>query len=285
MQRPLRYRSARHAPSLRSVAGGLYLVALLNAAWGCSGDDALDDDDLGAAGTSAAGALGGSSTDGSGTGGSSTDGPATGGSATGGSATSGSSGSDAGGTNVAGSGGSSAADAGSDSETIGPDPGEGETGIFVGMTAAHNETREALGLPDLTWSPEIAEFSQQWSDSLAENECGTIEHRDQQQYGENIAIRGSTRADDVFTPEQAVAGWVSEVACWEFGTIRGSESCDAACAEDLHSNGCGHYTQVVWRNTQRVGCGYSTCAADGFNYEVWVCNYDPPGNFIGQAPY
>jgi hypothetical protein len=78
---------------------------------------------------------------------------------------------------------------------------------------------------------------------------------------------------------------VAEVACWEFGTIRGSEQCDTACVQDLNSNGCGHYTQVVWRNTERVGCGYSTCQAQGFNFEVWVCNYDPPGNFIGQAPY
>lgn len=218
-------------------------------------------------------------------GGSATGNSGTGGSATGGSAAGGRSGSSAGGTNVGGSGAPSTGSGGAGSETEEPGAGDGETGIFVGITAAHNETREALDLPDLTWSPEIAEFAQQWSDTLAQEECGTIEHRDQNRYGENIAIRGSTRAGDTFTPEDAVAGWVSEVACWEFGTINGTESCDTACVQDLNSNGCGHYTQVVWRNTQRVGCGYSTCVARGFNFEVWVCNYDPPGNFIGQAPY
>jgi hypothetical protein len=154
------------------------------------------------------------------------------------------------------------------------------------MTAAHNAARAALdeGLTDLTWSPEIAAFSQQWSDSLAQ-ECGTIAHRDQSRYGENIAMRGSTRVDQPFAPEAAVAGWVAEVACWDFGTISGSERCDAACAQSLNSNGCGHYTQVVWRNTQRVGCGYSTCQSQGYTFEIWVCNYDPPGNFIGQTPY
>jgi hypothetical protein len=163
----------------------------------------------------------------------------------------------------------------------------GETGIFVGMTAAHNAARASLdeGLPDLTWSPAIAEFSQQWSDSLAANECGAIEHRTQSMYGENIAMRGSSRLSQPFSPEAAVDGWVAEVDCWSFGTISGTESCDATCAQDLHTNGCGHYTQVVWRNTRRVGCGYSTCTSGGFTYEIWVCNYDPPGNFIGQAPY
>jgi hypothetical protein len=274
MQRPSLCRSERRAPSPRSLVRGLYLFAALNAAWGCSGDDVLDDDDLGAAGTSATG--------GSGTGMSGSGGTAMGGRNASGA---GAGGSSAGGSSAGGSGASSAGSGGAAGESQEPSPGDGETGIFVGVTAAHNETREELGLPDLTWSPEIAEFAQEWSDSLADDACGTISHRDQRQYGENIAIRGSTRAGDVFTPEAAVAGWVAEVACWEFGTIRGSEQCDTACVEDLNSNGCGHYTQVVWRNTERVGCGYSTCQAQGFNFEVWVCNYDPPGNFIGQAPY
>jgi pathogenesis-related protein 1 len=271
MQRPFLCRPERAVP--RSVASALCLFAMSSLAWGCSGDDVLDDDEIAAGGASAAGATSGSGT---------------GGSATGGSGTGGRGGANAGGTSSGGSGGSagsSAGTGGSGSEMQEPGAGDGETGIFVGMTAAHNETREALGLPDLTWSPEIADFAQQWSDSLAETECGSIEHRDQRTYGENIAIRGSTREGDTFRPEDAVAGWVAEVACWDFGTINGSEQCDTACVQDLNSNGCGHYTQVVWRNTQRVGCGYSTCVAQGFNFEVWVCNYDPPGNFIGQAPY
>jgi hypothetical protein len=161
-----------------------------------------------------------------------------------------------------------------------------ETGIFLGVTDAHNAARSALdeGLPPLTWSEDIARFAQQWSDDLARR-CGTIQHRDQRRYGENIALRGSSRVSSPFSSEQAVAGWVAEEACWDFGTISGSERCDAACVQGLSSNGCGHYTQVVWRNTERVGCGYSTCQSGGYTFEVWVCNYDPPGNYIGQTPY
>ena len=44
---------------------------------------------------------------------------------------------------------------------------------------------------------------------------------------------------------------------------------------------CGHYTQVVWRKSLRVGCGMATCGAT----EVWVCNYDPAGNWDGERPY
>lgn len=42
-------------------------------------------------------------------------------------------------------------------------------------------------------------------------------------------------------------------------------------------NACGHYTQVVWRDSERLGCGVGDCTGGG---EIWVCNYDPPGNVI-----
>ena len=198
------------------------------------------------------------------------------------------------GENSGGSGGGSTQPDDENTENSPDDPdldtgaAPGETGIFVGMTAAHNAARAQLGLdeelPDLQWSTELAEVAQDWSDNLT-SECGTIEHRMPNSYGENIAMRGSTRLTQPFSPEEAVDGWNAEVACWDYGTISGTESCDAQCAAGLNSNGCGHYTQLVWRNTRRVGCGYSTCESGRFTYEIWVCNYDPPGNYIGQTPY
>lgn len=169
-----------------------------------------------------------------------------------------------------------------------PGGSDGESGIFVGMTAAHNAARADLSpevsLPVLSWSQDLADFAQEWSDNLA-SRCGVIEHRNQRSYGENIALRSSTRVTQPFSPREVVAGWAAEEACWDFGTIQGSERCDAACAADINSSGCGHYTQIIWRDTERVGCGYSSCVDERLTFEIWVCNYDPPGNFIGQAPY
>ena len=54
---------------------------------------------------------------------------------------------------------------------------------------------------------------------------------------------------------------------------------------DIRSNTCkgvcGHYTQVIWGKTRAVGCAVATDR----RREVWVCNYDPPGNVIGYRPY
>ena len=267
-------RHACRSPLARWCAVLLPLASL--AAIGCSGDDALDDPiEEGSTGGTGSADTGGANFD------SASAGAEQGEQAAGGQSSS------AGADNL-GSNGGAPPDDGSMGDPTTDDTLSGETGIFEGMTAAHNEVRAGLALgeplPDLQWSPEIAAFSQEWSDALAVD-CGSIAHRDQRSYGENIALRRSTRVGAPFAAEEAVAGWAAEVACWDYGSIQGSEACDPACAAQVFSNGCGHYTQLIWRNTQQVGCGYSTCEADGWHHEIWVCNYDPPGNFIGQEPY
>ena len=47
---------------------------------------------------------------------------------------------------------------------------------------------------------------------------------------------------------------------------------------------CGHFTQVVWSTTTKVGCGKAAAAADA-NQIYWTCNYDPAGNVDGVNPF
>ncbi|WAS90316.1 CAP domain-containing protein [Nannocystis punicea] len=143
-----------------------------------------------------------------------------------------------------------------------------EPGRLAGITAAHNRHRAQLDIAPLTWSPELARYAQKWADKLKRRACA-LEHRprkgpDAQKHGENLFAASGQAA----TAEQVVAAWVAEVAGYDAKTGR----CRGVC---------GHYTQVVWRNSQRLGCGVATCG----DSEVWVCNYDPPGNFLGQKPY
>jgi hypothetical protein len=44
----------------------------------------------------------------------------------------------------------------------------------------------------------------------------------------------------------------------------------------------GHYTQLVWAQTAKVGCGF---VQYGKNEQLLVCNYLPAGNTIGQKMY
>ncbi len=47
--------------------------------------------------------------------------------------------------------------------------------------------------------------------------------------------------------------------------------------------GIGHYTAMVWKNTQEIGCGFAS--SDSGQIDFLVCRYNPPGNLPGQTPY
>ncbi len=68
----------------------------------------------------------------------------------------------------------------------------------------------------------------------------------------------------------AVAMWEKEKSAYDGGPIGGS-----------NIGAYGHYTQLVWRSTRRVGCAKVECGGN----VIIVCNYDPPGNVLGQRPY
>ncbi|VDO05837.1 unnamed protein product [Rodentolepis nana] len=54
---------------------------------------------------------------------------------------------------------------------------------------------------------------------------------------------------------------------------------------------CGHYTQVVWAKSLKLGCAYKVCSPftvweNTYNSAFFVaCQYSPAGNFNGQKPY
>jgi uncharacterized protein YkwD len=130
------------------------------------------------------------------------------------------------------------------------------------MLAAHNFYRKQVGSPPLVWSTRLATLAQNWANYLIQT--GLYKHPSNLQYGENLFEVVGPRAD----VRQVVDAWASEQARYDHRTY----SC---------SGRCGHYTQLIWRDTRLVGCG----VAQKNRRQVWVCNYDPPGNIVGERPY
>ncbi|MEZ5671459.1 MAG: pathogenesis-related family 1 protein [Thiotrichaceae bacterium] len=142
----------------------------------------------------------------------------------------------------------------------------GEPTAYAGMIAAHNAWRKKVGVPDLTWSKTLATVAQTWANSLKSNQNCAMVHSANPKYGENLYWSSGFTA----TTQQVVDAWGNEVKDYTYATNK--------CAAGKM---CGHYTQVVWKDTTEVGCGKATCGAQ----QIWVCNYNPPGNWIGQKPY
>jgi hypothetical protein len=130
------------------------------------------------------------------------------------------------------------------------------------MLQAHSAVRAKVGVSPLVWSDQLAEVATDWANHLIAT--GRFDHRPNNRYGENLyAISGGTAS-----PGQVVGYWADEA--------RGYDLRNNTCV-----GVCGHYTQLVWDRTRAVGCAV---AADG-RRQVWVCNYDPPGNVVGYRPY
>lgn len=134
-----------------------------------------------------------------------------------------------------------------------------------GILAAHNQARAQVGVGKLEWSAELARIARGHADTLRGQGC-RMRHSGAPGIGENLAWASGQR----LSPAEAVRMWVNE--------RRHYDSKRHTCAAGQQ---CGHYTQVVWAGTNRMGCGVARCG----NSEVWVCNYAPPGNVVGQPPY
>ena len=125
--------------------------------------------------------------------------------------------------------------------------------VFLQM---HNEVRAGHCAPPLVWSAEVASEAQAWADELARG-C-TFEHS-HGRYGENLALGVAGLHDD---PAQIFDLWYRESEEYHFGY-------------GGFSRMTGHFTQVIWADSRRLGCGTSTCRGK----RIWVCQYDPPGNY------
>jgi len=141
-----------------------------------------------------------------------------------------------------------------------------EPAAYTGIVATHNAWRKKVGVPDLVWSNTLATVAQKWATALKTNNNCSMVHSGNPSYGENLYWASGF----VPTPKQVVDAWGNEVTDYTYATNK--------CASGKM---CGHYTQVVWKGTTQVGCGKATCGAA----QVWVCNYNPQGNWIGQKPY
>ncbi|XP_037492575.1 pathogenesis-related protein 1 [Jatropha curcas] len=128
---------------------------------------------------------------------------------------------------------------------------------------AHNQARAVVGLGPMSWDKKVAAYAQNYANQHV-SECNLV--HSEGPYGENLAWGSGD-----LSGEEAVKMWVDEKTYYDYN----SNSC-------VPGEVCGHYTQVVWRESVRLGCAKVTCTNGG---TFIGCNYDPPGNYIGKRPY
>lgn len=135
----------------------------------------------------------------------------------------------------------------------------------------HNCVRSRYNSASLQWDWDLAADAQVHADRCGfwhSSEIGKLPAGQ----GENLSIN---------TGSVGTQGWINEESSYD---------CPSG---NCRQPPCGHWTQMIWNDTERVGCAIQKCVngtvtkegapAGWVGAELLVCRYAPPGNYRGQA--
>nr|XP_033806778.1 GLIPR1-like protein 1 isoform X2 [Geotrypetes seraphini] len=137
----------------------------------------------------------------------------------------------------------------------------------------HNTYRSLVNPPAsnmlyMTWDPSLARVARSWGRRCVFEHnrylhSGKI-HPTFKFAGENLWKGGG------YPGHYSISAWHAEVKNYDY-------------ARHKCTDVCGHYTQVVWASSYKLGCAAVKCNQG--RSVIVVCNYAPPGNYRGVKPY
>ncbi|KAJ8012054.1 hypothetical protein DPEC_G00064700 [Dallia pectoralis] len=160
---------------------------------------------------------------------------------------------------------------------------EGDMHLILDL---HNKLRgqvypQSSNMEYMVWDAELERSSEHWAHTCL------WEHGPQHmltQIGQNLGAHWGRDRPPTFH----VQAWYDEVRDYSYPY---PQECNPHCPFRCSGPVCTHYTQMVWATSSRIGCAINVC----YNMNVWgmiwtkavylVCNYSPPGNWWGHAPY
>ena len=132
-----------------------------------------------------------------------------------------------------------------------------DEGFSSKMLASHNDYRAVHDAPALQWDSGLAEYAQRHAD-----QCN-FQHT-HGPYGENLAA-------GYRSPEASVGAWYAEEKNYSY-------------AHPQFSSATGHFTQLVWKSSRKIGCAYAPCyGKNGTPGNYVVCEYSPAGNIVNAG--
>jgi len=143
---------------------------------------------------------------------------------------------------------------------------------------SHNKYRAQEGasnMKHMRWNSVLADMGQAWAERCAWG------HGQPTGYNSPYDQLGQNNWAHTMDPIDVMEGmkaWYEEKQWYHYDTLQ----CDSGQM-------CGHYTQLVWADSEEVGCGMAFCPylynANLRNAHFLVCNYGPSGNWAGEPPF
>nr|WP_093063963.1 CAP family protein [Sphingomonas sp. OV641] len=137
------------------------------------------------------------------------------------------------------------------------------------MLEGHNRARALAGVPPLQWDEALVASARAYAEEMAQTR--RFAHAEQPhgptRQGENLW----TGTRSAYRFEEMLGHWAAEGRDFVNGVT-------PAFSRTGKWQDVSHYTQMIWRNTTRVGCAIASNRRDDY----LVCRYSPPGNVVGE---
>lgn len=125
------------------------------------------------------------------------------------------------------------------------------------VLSLHNQFRAQHHAPKLVWDDTLANYAERYA-----SKCEF--HHSSSPYGENLAA-------GYRSIKTAVNAWYAESKNYSY-------------FNPGFSYNTGHFTQMVWKATKKLGCAYVTCnGKNGTPGNYLVCEYSPAGNVTNRG--
>jgi len=149
--------------------------------------------------------------------------------------------------------------------------------------ARGEETRGSPGpqpsgsnIREMVWDTELARVAQAHADQCVfSHDCADCRRVDRFGVGQNLYVykQSIRRAETDW--ERAVQDWYEEVTLFNNSKVE----------PFVFGSDIGHYSQLVWADTDKVGCGATSYREGKWFSTLYTCNYGPNGNYVRGQMY
>ncbi|XP_068217770.1 uncharacterized protein [Palaemon carinicauda] len=154
---------------------------------------------------------------------------------------------------------------------------------FRAIVAQGRETRGATGpqpsasnMRMLEWDDELAIIAQRDADQcIFGKECADCRRVSRFGVGQNLFVIYQSKFNAQIQWSRIVKSWYHEVQNFDPNLVHLYQ----------FSTKISRYTQMVWWNTKRIGCGFSMFLENGWWKKIYTCNYGPSGNILSSEMY
>jgi glioma pathogenesis-related protein 2 len=141
--------------------------------------------------------------------------------------------------------------------------------FLTSMVDSINQHRAKHGVPPVELDQELVTYAKSRAEHVADK--ADLVHDGTGAYGENLFSSSSSRP--VQGPATAASDkWYGEIKFYNYETFASNDPKEAI----------GHFTQLVWKGSTKIGAGRVCGTADNTWHDTYIAvNFSPTGNMAG----